>query len=103
MLAINRKLLRDLSTMKGQGLAIGAVVACGIAVFVAALTILHSLDTAKNTYYAKNRFANVFATLVRAPNGIADRAANLPGVSTVDTRIVKPLTLDLPTMAGPRS
>lgn len=101
MLALNRKLLRDLSNMKGQGLAIAAVVGCGIAVFVAALTTLHSLDTAKDNYYSKNRFANLFASLVRAPNGVAHRAANLPGVSTADTRIVKPLTLDLADMAEP--
>ena len=74
--------------MKGQGVAIGAVVACGIAVFVTALTTLRSLETAKSDYYAKNRFAEVFASLTRAPAAIASRAGEIPGVSAAEARIV---------------
>ena len=78
MKALNRKLLRDLSSMKGQALAISSVVACGIAVFVMSMTTLRSLSEAKERYYAGNRFAEIFTALVRAPTHIAERAALKP-------------------------
>ncbi|NNM29058.1 MAG: FtsX-like permease family protein [Akkermansiaceae bacterium] len=101
MRALNRKLRRDLSTMTGQVLAIGAVVACGIAVFVTSMTTLRSLESARSAYYAQNRFADVFASLTRAPAAVAVRAADVPGVAAAEARIVKPLTLDMPGMAEP--
>ncbi len=101
MRALDRKLVRDLAAMKGQAVAIGAVVACGIAVYVTALTTLRSLETAKLDYYAKNRFARVFSLLTRAPVGVAGRAETIEGVAAADHRVVKPLTLDMPGMPEP--
>lgn len=101
MRALNKKLQRDLSTLKGQGIAIGAVMACGIAVFVTSMTTLRSLEASKLNYYAKNRFADVFAPLTRAPVAVAARAEEIPGVETAEPRIVEALTIDLPTMAEP--
>ena len=101
MTAINRKLLRDLGAMKGQAIAIGAVVACGIAVFVMARATLRSLETAKNAYYAENRFADIFTSLVRAPTGLIHRVASIDGVAAVDHRVVEAMTLDIPTLANP--
>lgn len=101
MNSLNKKLLRDLSAMKGQSLAISAVIACGIAVFVMSMTTLGSLTKAKHNYYAEKRFAEIFTTLVRAPEHIAARAAMIDGVASVDHRVVEHLTLDMPGMAEP--
>jgi putative ABC transport system permease protein len=101
MRALDRKLLRNLSAMRGQAVAIGAVVACGTAVFVTAMTTLRSLESAKADYYAGKRFAEIFASLTRAPLNVASRAAAIPGVAAADARIVKPLTLDIEGMAEP--
>lgn len=103
MKALNKKLLRDLVAMRGQALAIGAVMACGIAVFVMSMTTLHSLSDAKDDYYAKNRFADLFASMVRAPKAIAERAAEIDGVAAVDHRVVQAMTLDMPDLAEPAS
>ncbi|MCP5535165.1 MAG: FtsX-like permease family protein [Akkermansiaceae bacterium] len=103
MKALNRKLLRDLSSMKGQALAISSVVACGIAVFVMSMTTLRSLSEAKERYYADNRFAEIFTALVRAPTHIAERAALIDGVAAVDHRVIDAITLDMPGMSEPAS
>ncbi|MBT8043493.1 MAG: FtsX-like permease family protein [Verrucomicrobiae bacterium] len=103
MKSINVKLLRDLSQMKGQSLAIGAVVACGIAVFVMSMTTHRSLSRAKEIYYAENRFAEIFVEAVRAPHAVADRAKMIHGVARADHRVVEIMTLNMPDMAEPAS
>ena len=59
--ALDRKLLRDLSQMKGQSFAIAIVIAAGVATFVNSRTILHSLELTRSTFYERYRFADVFA------------------------------------------
>lgn len=101
MRALHRKLIRDLLQMKGQALAIAAVIGCGIAVFIGARTTLHSLDSAREAYYDRNRFSEVFASLKRAPDFVADRAGEIPGVASVEPRLVEGVTLDLPDLDEP--
>lgn len=101
MSALDRKLLRDLWHMKGQVAAICAVMACGVATFVMSLTTLRSLIRNKDTYYASNRFADVFVQMKRAPNALAARLAQIEGVAQVETRVVRDVTLDLPQMPEP--
>lgn len=101
MKALNRKLLRDLVAMRGQALAIGAVVGCGITVFVMAMTTLRSLATAKAGYYAEKRFADLFVSLKRAPLEIAGRAARIEGVAAAADRVVQAVTIDMPGMPEP--
>ena len=99
--ALDRKLLRDVVAMKGQALAIGAVMACGVAGFVMAISTLRTLTNARDAYYAENRFAEIFVSLVRAPIGLTDRIGEIDGVVVVDDRVVDVLTLDLPTLNEP--
>ncbi len=95
MHALNRKLLRDLWRLKGQVLAIAMVVASGVAVLVMSLTALDSLQETAEAYYERYRFAHVFAGVKRAPERLARRIADIPGVQAVETRISKFATLDL--------
>lgn len=99
--ALDRKMLRDLTLMWGQALAIGAVIACGVATFVMSLSTLRSLQHSQQTYYERYRFAHVFAQLKRAPNTLADRIAEIPGIARVDPRVVEEVTLDVPGMKEP--
>jgi putative ABC transport system permease protein len=101
MTALDRKLVRDLWQMRGQALAIGLVMACGVATFVMSLSTLSSLRRTQETYYERYRFAHVFAPLERAPDAVAARIADVPGVARVQTRIVKQVTLDVPGLAEP--
>src|SRR5688572_19932352 len=99
--ALDRKLLRDLSQMKGQSFAIAVVIAAGVATFVNSRTILHSLELTRATFYDRYRFADMFASVKRAPDAMADRLAEIPGVAQVETRIVEVVTLDVPGLVEP--
>ena len=95
MRTLNRKLVRDLWKIRGQAIAIALVVASGVAVMVMSLSSLASLKETAATYYDRYRFAHVFADLKRAPLHIAHRIEQIPGVQTVQTRIVKYATLSV--------
>jgi len=95
MSALDRKLVRDILQMKGQVLAICLVIACGVATFVMSLSALDALQNTQEKYYDRYRFAHVFATLKRAPLSLASRIQAIPGVSAVQTRVVRDVTLDV--------
>jgi putative ABC transport system permease protein len=99
--ALTRKLLRDLWHLRGQCAAISLVLAAGIAMFVMAVNMLLSLGLTQETYYDRHRFAEVFAHVKRAPDPVADRIRDIPGVASVDTRVVEHVTLDIPGMVEP--
>ena len=101
MRALDRKLVRDLWGMKGQALAISLVIAAGVATFVMSLSTLDSLRQTLNAYYERYRFADVFVHLKRAPNALAGRLAEVPGVSQVQTRVVVDVTLDVAGLPEP--
>ncbi len=98
---LDRKLLRDLWAMKGQALAIAAVITAGVTMFVAYFSNFDSLQRACAEYYEQARFAEVFAGLKRAPSRIEERVAEIPGVHAVATRVVADVTLDVPGMLEP--
>ena len=98
---LNRKLLRDLWEMKGQSIAIAAVIAAGAAMFVTYLSNFDSLRRTRALYYESARFADVFATLKRAPSSLERRFTAIPGVEAVATRVVADVTLDVPGMMDP--
>ncbi len=101
--ALTRKLLRDLWEMKSQALAIAAVVAAGVAMFVTYLSNFDSLARTLAQYYERQRFADVFATFTRAPDRLTIRIGEIPGVVTVDTRVVADVTIDVPGLGEPAS
>ncbi|MCP4204118.1 MAG: FtsX-like permease family protein [bacterium] len=101
MLTIDRKLLRDLRQLKGQALAIGLVIAAGVAMFTMYFSTFESLDHTHATYYDRYRFADVFASLKRAPLATVSRIEALPGVARVEPRVVVQATLDVAGMTEP--
>ena len=99
--ALDRKLFRDLWHVRGQALAIAAVIASGVALFVTELSTQASLALTRSEYYAQYRFAEVFARCKRAPASLRERIADLPGVDVVQTRVVSEVTLDVPGLVEP--
>ena len=93
--ALDRKLLRDLWRLKGQALAIAAVMAVGLTMLVAYFSTFTSLQLTQRTYYERYRFADLFATVVRAPLALRSRIAGIPGVSQLELRVVADATLDI--------
>ena len=100
---LDRKLLRDLSRMKGQVLAVSLVMACGLAMMIMTRSLIHTLDSTRSTYYQKYAFADVFSSLKRAPLSAAGRLMDMPGVAAVETRVVVDVSLDLPGLTEPAS
>ena len=96
MRALTRKLWRDLWHMRGQAVAVALIVASGIASFVTARSAYDSLEVSCREYYRDYRFAEVFASLKRAPLAVASRIAQIPGVEAVEPRVVLGVTLDVP-------
>ena len=101
MTALARKLLRDLWRTRAQVASIAAVLAGGVMTVVSIEGTAASLDRARIAYYAEGRFADVFASLTRAPDEVAHRLAAIPGVAVVETRVVKDVRLDVPGLALP--
>ncbi|KAA5547080.1 FtsX-like permease family protein [Roseiconus nitratireducens] len=100
---MNRLLIADLKRMWRQGLAIPLLLACGIALFVMSNSSVRSVENTRNRYYQQYRFADVFAGLVRAPQSLGNRIAEIPGVQRAQTRIVRDVLLDIDDMVEPAS
>jgi len=98
---LDRKLLRDLWRLRGQVLAIAGVVASGVAVLVMSLGALQALRDTAAAYYERQRFADVFASLERAPERLRPRIEALPGVQAAETRISELALLDVPGFEEP--
>ena len=101
MRALNIKLVRDLKRLWAQCLAIALVVGGGIATLIMAVGSQRSLDETRIAYYERYRFADVFATVRRAPKSLVEQIREIPGVAGVDARIAKFALLDIPNFAEP--
>lgn len=101
MRALGRKLLRDAWHFRSQVVAIAIVMACGIAMFVTMRSMHGYLRDRKDAYYAEYHFADLFASLNRAPAALAGRLRALPGVEAVEPRIVSAVVLDVPRLEEP--
>ncbi|TGD71557.1 ABC transporter permease [Mangrovimicrobium sediminis] len=95
MRALHHKLWRDLWQLRGQSLAITAVLASGVACYLMFMSTLDSLLLSRDLYYSENRFAEIFVPIKRAPESVARRLRMIDGVDKVDTRVMAPLTIDI--------
>ena len=93
--ALDRKLLRDLWRLKGQVLSIALVIASGIALLVMSLSAVEALSDSAEAYYDRYRFGHVFATVKRAPLHLGPRIEEMPGVQSVELRIVMQAIVDV--------
>ncbi|MFY9269656.1 MAG: FtsX-like permease family protein [Candidatus Manganitrophaceae bacterium] len=98
---LDRKLLRDLASMKGQAVTIALVVASGIGGFIGMLTTYDSLQWSRQSYYNTTRFGDLFVGLKRAPESIGEQIRQLPGIADAETTTVFDVNLDIPNVAEP--
>ena len=87
MKALDRKVFRDLKLLWSQALTIALVVASGIGGFVASLSAVDSLALARDSFYEKGRFADVFTTVKRAPDSLLERLRAVPGVTEAQATV----------------
>jgi putative ABC transport system permease protein len=99
--AIDLKMWRDLWQMKSQMAAIALVLTCGIATFIMFLSTLDALRATQDSYYRAYHFAELFASLKRAPESLRQRIAEVDGVAQVETRVVSQVRLEMPGFGEP--
>ena len=51
MTLLDRKLLRDLSALKSQAVAVALVMACGLTMMIMTRSLILSLETTRDVYY----------------------------------------------------
>lgn len=91
--ALTIKLWRDLRHSFGQVLSISVLIAAGTMLWVIGQTSLLSITTAQQQFYQSQRFADVFAELVRAPQHVEAQLQAIAGVNRVQTRIREPIRI----------
>ncbi|MBU0588381.1 MAG: ABC transporter permease [Gammaproteobacteria bacterium] len=101
MKALDRKLLRDLRLMWSQTLTIALVVASGVAGFITSFSAYDALSWSRDRYYAESRFADVFATLKRAPLSLQRQLEAIDGAAHVETTLTQVVPIDLPNVPDP--
>ncbi len=101
MKVLNRKLFRELKTLRTQAFTAAILVICGVSLLVSAWSAYQSLLQAKNQYYRDYRFADIFGELKRAPLALATRISAIPGVDAIDARIVIDGLIDIPGQEEP--
>jgi putative ABC transport system permease protein len=99
--ALDRKLLRDLRLMWSQALTIALVVASGVGGFITSLSAVESLAIARDRFYAEGRFADVFASVKRAPNALEAQLRDVPGVADVQTTVEQVVRIEIEGVSDP--
>lgn len=95
MSALNTKLRRDLWRLKGQVATIALVLACAFMSMLMLRSSWQSLLAARDSYYGQQRFGDVFAKLVRAPDAVAQDLVAIPGVKLVYPRLVQDVMIPM--------
>lgn len=98
---LSKRLVRELYRARGQAFAIAAVIASGIALFVVLRSTMDSLDLSLEAWYGRSRFAEVFATAVRAPRTLEAEIAALPGVAAIEARVAAGVLAEVPGLDEP--
>jgi putative ABC transport system permease protein len=89
-------MLRDLWGMRGQALAIAVVIVSGVATFVTMRATMDALQRTLTAYYTEYEFAEVFASVRRAPETLLETLRGVEGVSQVMTRVTAGVNLEVP-------
>lgn len=101
MTALNLKLVRDLRRLWSQVLAIMMVTAVGACAYIILVGTADSIQQTQAEYYKRYRFADVFSTVERAPNGLVETIRRIDGVQGVSTGIAYTGLVEIPDQMVP--
>ncbi|MDI6797494.1 MAG: ABC transporter permease, partial [Desulfatibacillaceae bacterium] len=93
MRAINRKLIRDILSLKGQTAAIAVVIGSGVMVLILFAGNLNAVRESRDRFYQSHNFAHIFCEITRAPEAVSERLGRIAGVNAVETRVLAPVRL----------
>lgn len=103
MTALRVKLWRELGRLWAQVAAIALVMAAGVATLIIGVGTYDSLSRTQASYYETNRFADIFASVTRAPRSLLTEIAEIDGVLVVEGRIDRLATADIEGLDVPAS
>ncbi|MCG6884334.1 MAG: ABC transporter permease [Silicimonas sp.] len=95
MSALDIKLLRDFRRLWAQSLAIALVMAAGVAVLLMSFGMSKALDETRDTYYERNRFADIFVDARSVPKSLLATVRGIEGVAAAEARVTTHATLDI--------
>jgi len=101
MNTLDRKVFRELWLIRGQVFAIAMVIAAGLSTVIMSYSTLESLQQTRERYYQEYGFADLFASLKRAPIKLVQRIKQIPGVVDVDARVKAPVRISLENVDDP--
>lgn len=101
MKTLDKKLLKDLSLMWSQALTIALVVASGVAGFITSFSAYDALSWSRDLYYADARFADVFASLKRAPLTLEPQLQAMVGAAHVETSQAQVVPISIANVSDP--
>lgn len=90
-----KKVLRDFGKQKGQFIAILIIITIGVMFYTGINSTFRNLSNASKKYYRNYRFADVWVSLYKAPEGVLDRVKSMPHVEMVTGRVVKDVKIDI--------
>jgi putative ABC transport system permease protein len=96
MSALSKKLLRDLWQMRWQYLAVGAMIALGVALYCASTMGYRNLDASYESSYELLKFEDLGVTFQPSPQRVVKQLEEIPGVAAVEGRLVKDVMIGLP-------
>lgn len=95
MRALDRKLFRDLRSLRAQVATTAILVACGVSLLISSWSAFHSLRDSRDRYYQDYAFADLFCEVKRAPLDVVRKLERIAGVGIVEPRIVMDGLVDL--------
>ncbi len=95
MRVLHRKLIRDLIASAGVLLSVIAIIAIGTGSFVGLGSTQRILEASQAGYYRDYRFADFWVDVKKAPLAAVERIAEFPEITSLDTRVVFDVILDL--------
>ncbi|MBX3415368.1 MAG: ABC transporter permease [Pirellulales bacterium] len=101
MSVLDVKLRRELRHSAGLLLAIGSIIAVGVAYLVTTRSAYQNLSDAKRVYYAQCRMADFWIDLKKVPLADLTSLGEIPGVSEFRPRIQFFATADVPRVLEP--
>lgn len=101
MTPLNRKLLREVRANAGSLFVVVVIIAFGTGSYVGMGAAQRVLETSQAAYYSAYRFADFWVDLKKAPQTEIERLGDIPGVESIESRVVFDVILDLPDQTRP--
>lgn len=92
---LNKKLLRDLWKNKGQFISALLIVIIGVMFYSGLNSAYRNLDGASEKYYEENHFADLWVSVLRAPENVEEKVKKLPFVEMATGRVVEDVNIEI--------